>query len=159
MQELEHWVGGKSVRGSSERTGPVYDPARGVQTGIVPLASASEVDAVIVAAGEAAPDWAAGSLSSRAAVLFRFSDLVAAAAPDLAAAVTAEHGKVLSDAAGEVARGLENIEFACGIPHLLKGVALDRGLDWRRRPHHPRAARRGGRNHSVQLSRSWSRSG
>ncbi len=121
MRELEHWVGGKSVRGSSERTGPVYDPARGVQTGIVPLASASEVDAVVVAAGEAAADWAAGSLSSRAAVLFRFSDLVATAAPDLAAAVTAEHGKVLSDAAGEVARGLDNIEFACGIPHLLKG--------------------------------------
>jgi malonate-semialdehyde dehydrogenase (acetylating) / methylmalonate-semialdehyde dehydrogenase len=121
MRELEHWVGGKSVRGSSGRTGPVYDPARGVQTGIVPLASASEVDAVVVAAGEAAPDWAAGSLSSRAAVLFRFRDLVATAAPELAAAVTAEHGKVLSDAAGEVARGIDNIEFACGIPHLLKG--------------------------------------
>jgi malonate-semialdehyde dehydrogenase (acetylating) / methylmalonate-semialdehyde dehydrogenase len=121
MRELEHWVGGKSVRGSSGRTGPVYDPARGVQTAIVPLSSASEVDPVIVAASEAAADWAAGSLSSRAAVLFRFRDLVTAAAPDLAAAVTAEHGKVLSDAAGEVARGIDNIEFACGIPHLLKG--------------------------------------
>ena len=72
-------------------------------------------------ATEAAAEWGAGSLSSRAAVLFRFRDLVAQAAPDLAAVVTAEHGKVLSDAAGEVARGLENIEFACGLPHLLKG--------------------------------------
>ncbi len=121
MREFEHWVGGKSVRGSSGRAGPVYDPARGVQTATVPLASAAEVDAAVDAATEAARDWAAGSLSSRAAVLFRFRDLVAAAAPDLAAAVTAEHGKVLSDAAGEVARGLDNIEFACGIPHLLKG--------------------------------------
>jgi malonate-semialdehyde dehydrogenase (acetylating)/methylmalonate-semialdehyde dehydrogenase len=121
MRELEHWVGGKSVRGSSGRMGPVYDPARGVQTASVPLASADEVDGAVRAATEAATEWAAGSLSSRAAVLFRFRDLVATAAPELAAAVTAEHGKVLSDAAGEVARGLDNIEFACGIPHLLKG--------------------------------------
>src|SRR5580704_386841 len=121
MRELEHWVGGKSVRGSSGRAGPVYDPARGVQTASVPLASSEEVDGAVGAATEAATEWAAGSLSSRAAVLFRFRDLVATAAPELAAAVTAEHGKVLSDAAGEVARGLDNIEFACGIPHLLKG--------------------------------------
>ncbi|HTU36533.1 MAG TPA: CoA-acylating methylmalonate-semialdehyde dehydrogenase [Acidimicrobiales bacterium] len=121
MRELEHWVGGKSVAGTSGRVGPVYDPARGVQTATVPLASVDEVDAAVDAAADAAAEWASGSLSARAAVLFRFRDLVAGAAPDLAAAVTAEHGKVLSDAAGEVARGLDNIEFACGIPHLLKG--------------------------------------
>jgi malonate-semialdehyde dehydrogenase (acetylating) / methylmalonate-semialdehyde dehydrogenase len=121
MRELEHWVGGKSVPGTSGRHGPVYDPARGVQTATVPLASTGEVDAAVGAATEVAVEWAAGSVGARAAVLFRFRDLVAEAAPDLAAAVTAEHGKVLSDAAGEVARGLDNIEFACGIPHLLKG--------------------------------------
>jgi malonate-semialdehyde dehydrogenase (acetylating) / methylmalonate-semialdehyde dehydrogenase len=121
MRELEHWVGGKSVARTSGRVGPVYDPARGVQTATVPLASVDEVDAAVDAAADAAAEWASGSLSARAAVLFRFRDLVAGAAPDLAAAVTAEHGKVLSDAAGEVARGLDNIEFACGIPHLLKG--------------------------------------
>ena len=121
MRELEHWVGGKAVAGTSGRSGPVFDPARGVQTGTVPFASADEVASAVEVATEAAAEWGAGSLSSRAAVLFRFRDLVAAATADLAAAVTAEHGKVLSDAAGEVARGLENIEFACGIPHLLKG--------------------------------------
>jgi malonate-semialdehyde dehydrogenase (acetylating)/methylmalonate-semialdehyde dehydrogenase len=122
MRELEHWVGGKSVAGTSGRHGPIFDPARGVQTAQVPLASEKEVDAAVDVAKEAAAEWGAGSLSARAAVLFRLRDLVARAAPDLAAAVTAEHGKVLSDAAGEVARGLENIEFACGIPHLLKGA-------------------------------------
>jgi malonate-semialdehyde dehydrogenase (acetylating)/methylmalonate-semialdehyde dehydrogenase len=121
MRELEHFIGGKAVAGTSGRSGPVFDPARGVQTATVPFASDSEVDAAVGLATEAAAEWGAGSLSSRAAVLFRFRDLVAAATADLAAAVTAEHGKVLSDAAGEVARGLENIEFACGIPHLLKG--------------------------------------
>ncbi len=122
MRELEHFIGGKAVAGTSGRHGPVFDPARGVQTAAVPLASAAEVDAAVEAASEAASEWGSGSLSARAAVLFRLRELVARAAPDLAAAVTAEHGKVLSDAAGEVARGLENIEFACGIPHLLKGA-------------------------------------
>ena len=122
MRELEHFVGGKSVAGTSGRHGPVFDPARGVQTGTVPLADAAEIDDAVAIANDAAVEWGAGSLSSRANVLFRLRDLVSRAAPDLAAAVTAEHGKVLSDAAGEVARGLENIEFACGIPHLLKGA-------------------------------------
>jgi malonate-semialdehyde dehydrogenase (acetylating) / methylmalonate-semialdehyde dehydrogenase len=122
MRELEHFIGGKTVAGTSGRQGPVFDPARGVQTAAVPLASAAEVDTAVEVATEAAAEWGAGSLSARAAVLFRLRELVAGAAPDLAAAVTAEHGKVLSDAAGEVARGLENIEFACGIPHLLKGA-------------------------------------
>ena len=121
MRELEHFVGGKSVAGTSGRQGPVFDPARGVQTAAVPLASVDEVAAAVEVAADAAVEWGAGSLSARAAVLFRLRDLVSRASADLAAAVTAEHGKVLSDAAGEVARGLENIEFACGIPHLLKG--------------------------------------
>jgi malonate-semialdehyde dehydrogenase (acetylating)/methylmalonate-semialdehyde dehydrogenase len=132
VRELEHWIGGKSVAGASGRRGAVYDPARGVQTASVPLASAEEVDGAVEVAAAAAAQWGAGSLSARAGVLFRLRDLVARAAPDLAAAVTAEHGKVLDDAAGEVARGLENIEFACGIPHLLKGAhstEVSRGVD------------------------------
>src|SRR6516164_10078620 len=122
MRELEHHIGGKSMAGASGRYGPVFDPARGVQTARVPLASADEVAGAVDAATEAAAEWGSGSLSARAAVLFRLRDLVSRASGDLAKAVTAEHGKVLSDAAGEVARGIENIEFACGIPHLLKGA-------------------------------------
>ena len=122
MRELEHFVGGKSVAGTSGRYGPVFNPAYGVQTAQVPLADTKEIDTAVQVAKEAAAEWGAGSLSARAAVLFRLRDLLNQAAPDLARAVTAEHGKVLSDAAGEVARGLENIEFACGIPHLLKGA-------------------------------------
>jgi malonate-semialdehyde dehydrogenase (acetylating)/methylmalonate-semialdehyde dehydrogenase len=122
MHALQHFIGGKSVAGTSGREAPVFDPARGVQTATVPLASTAEVGSAVEVAKEAAAEWGAGSLSARAAVLFRLRDLVSRAAPDLAKAVTAEHGKVLSDAAGEVARGLENIEFACGIPHLLKGA-------------------------------------
>jgi malonate-semialdehyde dehydrogenase (acetylating)/methylmalonate-semialdehyde dehydrogenase len=121
MRELEHHIGGKSVAGTSGRYGPIYDPARGVQTARVPLASAAEVAGTVDVAKDAAAEWGSGSLSARAAVLFRLRDLVSRASGDLARAVTAEHGKVLSDAAGEVARGIENIEFACGIPHLLKG--------------------------------------
>jgi malonate-semialdehyde dehydrogenase (acetylating)/methylmalonate-semialdehyde dehydrogenase len=121
MRELEHHIGGKSVAGTSGRHGPIFDPARGVQTARVPLASADEVAGAVDVAREAAAEWGSGSLSARAAVLFRLRDLVSRASGDLARAVTAEHGKVLSDAAGEVARGIENIEFACGIPHLLKG--------------------------------------
>jgi malonate-semialdehyde dehydrogenase (acetylating)/methylmalonate-semialdehyde dehydrogenase len=121
MRELEHHIGGKSVAGTSGRHGPVFDPARGVQTARVPLASAAEVAGAVDVAKEAAVEWGSGSLSARAAVLFRLRDLVSRASGDLAKAVTVEHGKVLSDAAGEVARGIENIEFACGIPHLLKG--------------------------------------
>jgi malonate-semialdehyde dehydrogenase (acetylating)/methylmalonate-semialdehyde dehydrogenase len=121
MRELEHHIGGKSVAGTSGRHGPVFDPARGLQTARVPLASADEVAGAVDVAREAAAEWGSGSLSARAAILFRLRDLVSRASSDLAKAVTAEHGKVLSDAAGEVARGIENIEFACGIPHLLKG--------------------------------------
>ncbi len=122
MRELEHFVGGKSVAGTSGRHAPVFDPARGVPSATVPLASAAEVDGAVQVAKEAAAEWGAGSLSARAATLFRLRELLSGASAELAAAVTAEHGKVLSDAAGEVARGLENIEFACGIPHLLKGA-------------------------------------
>ena len=121
MKEIVHWVGGKEETGSSGRTGPIYDPAAGRQTGSVALASPDDVDNAVRVAASAAIEWSTSSLSARAAALFRFRDLIDRHRADLAAAITAEHGKVLSDAAGEVARGLENVEFACGIPHLLKG--------------------------------------
>jgi malonate-semialdehyde dehydrogenase (acetylating)/methylmalonate-semialdehyde dehydrogenase len=121
MKAIPHWIGGKADPGGPGRIGPVYDPAVGAQTASVPLASTDEVAHVATIATAAAAEWSESSLSQRAAVLFRFRELVDHHRSDLAALITAEHGKVLSDAAGEVGRGLENIEFACGIPHLLKG--------------------------------------
>ena len=121
MNDIQHWIDGKVVASTSGRTGPVFNPATGEQTGQVVLASVDEVDAAVAAAKAAAPMWRATSLSKRAEVLFRLRELVDANRKEIASLLTAEHGKVLSDALGEVARGLENIEFACGIPHLLKG--------------------------------------
>ena len=121
MRTIGHWIGGHEVARTSGRVGPVYDPALGEQTAEVALASASEVDDAVKTARAAASAWAATSLSGRAATMFRLRELLDAHRGDLAAAVTREHGKVLSDAHGEVARGLENVEFACGVPHLLKG--------------------------------------
>ena len=121
MNRISHWIDGAVVAGTSGRSGAVYNPATGEQSGAVDLASAAEVDAAVAAARAAFPAWRATSLSRRAEILFQLRELVDANRKDIAALLTAEHGKVLSDAMGEVARGLENIEFACGIPHLLKG--------------------------------------
>jgi malonate-semialdehyde dehydrogenase (acetylating)/methylmalonate-semialdehyde dehydrogenase len=121
MDQIEHWIGGKRVGGTSDRFGPVFNPATGEQVGSVALADAGEVDGAVGVARAAATEWAASSLSARSATLFGLRELIDQHKGELAALVTAEHGKVLSDAAGEVARGLENVEFACGIPHLLKG--------------------------------------
>ena len=118
---IGHWVGGRAVPGESGRTGPVYDPALWVQTSEVALASAAEVNAAVRVAGVAAAEWSASSLTRRASLMFRLRELLDGARDELAAAVTREHGKVLDDARGEVARGIENVEFACGIPNLLKG--------------------------------------
>ncbi len=121
MRKVSHWIGGKPDTVDSNRVGPVFDPATGKQTASVGLASEDEVANAVAVAAAAASEWSASSLSARADTLFRLRDLVDRHRSELAALITAEHGKVLSDAAGEVARGLENIEFACGIPHLLKG--------------------------------------
>jgi malonate-semialdehyde dehydrogenase (acetylating) / methylmalonate-semialdehyde dehydrogenase len=121
MERIDHWIGGKIVPGESGRTGPVFDPATGERTHEVGLASAREVDLAVQAAAEAFPSWRAASLSARAEVMFRIHDLVEERRVELARAITAQHGKVLSDAAGEVQRGLENVEFATGIPSLLRG--------------------------------------
>ncbi len=121
MDRISHWVGGKSVAGESGRTGPVFNPATGAQTHEVEFASAGEVDAAVATAQEAFAGWRRTSLSKRADILFRIREAVHEHRKDIARLITEQHGKVLSDAMGEVARGLENIEFATGIPHLLKG--------------------------------------
>jgi malonate-semialdehyde dehydrogenase (acetylating) / methylmalonate-semialdehyde dehydrogenase len=120
-ERINHWIGGRSVAGASGRTGPVYNPATGALTRLVDFASVEEVDAAVRAANEAFPAWRATSLSKRTDILFKIRNLVDKHRTDIAAFLTAEHGKVTSDALGEVARGLENLEFATGVPHLMKG--------------------------------------
>jgi malonate-semialdehyde dehydrogenase (acetylating) / methylmalonate-semialdehyde dehydrogenase len=121
LKHATHWIGGKPWHGAGVRHGDIYDPATGRVTGSVDFASPAEVDLAVRAAADASPAWGRTSLAKRASVLFAFREHVAARRAELAALVSAEHGKVASDAAGEVARGLEVADFACGIPHLLKG--------------------------------------
>ncbi len=118
---ISHWIDGTVVPGSSGRGGPVFNPATGERAATVDFASVDEVDAAVASARAAFPGWRATSLSRRAEVMFRMRELVDANRKEIASLLTAEHGKVLSDALGEVARGLENIEFACGVPNLMKG--------------------------------------
>ncbi|WP_119729329.1 CoA-acylating methylmalonate-semialdehyde dehydrogenase [Thermomonospora amylolytica] len=120
-KHVRHWINGKPYDGPAERQGDIHDPATGRTTGKVDFASSEEVNAAVAAARAAFPGWRDASLARRTAVLFRFRELLAAHRDELAALISSEHGKVVSDAAGEVARGLEVVEFACGIPHLLKG--------------------------------------
>ena len=120
-QQITHWIGGKPWSGTGERQGPVFNPAGGVVSGQVDLASAAVVDEAVAAASAAFRTWRDASLTRRSQVLFAFRELLNSRKAELAAIITAEHGKVLSDALGEVTRGLEVVEFACGIPHLLKG--------------------------------------
>src|SRR5438094_2834939 len=121
LKRISHWIGGRSVEGESGRSGPVYNPALGRQSGVVDFATPEEVDRAVQAAREAFATWRTVSLSKRTAIFFRIRDLVDEHREDIARFLTAEHGKVLSDALGEVARGLEVIEYCCGIPELLKG--------------------------------------
>ena len=121
MRSIDHWINGRTVPSTSGRTGPVFNPATGEQQASVGLASISEVDDAIAAAKAAFPAWRAASLSKRADIMFTFRQLVVANRDEFAQIVSSEHGKVPSDAAGELARGIENIEFACGIPAMLKG--------------------------------------
>ena len=121
VRRIAHWIGGRAVSGESGRSGPVYNPATGRQTGAVDFASAEEVDRTVRTAKEAFPAWRALSLSRRTELFFRIRDLVHQRRDDIARILTSEHGKVFSDAKGEVTRGLEVIEFCCGIPQLLKG--------------------------------------
>jgi malonate-semialdehyde dehydrogenase (acetylating)/methylmalonate-semialdehyde dehydrogenase len=120
-KHLTHWIGGKPFGGVAERQGDVYDPATGELSGTVDFASAADVDDAVAAAKEAFAEWRNASLTRRTQVMFAFRELLNARKEEMAALITAEHGKVLSDALGEVTRGLEVVEFACGIPHLMKG--------------------------------------
>ena len=125
MRKIEHWISGEETSGASTRTQPVWDPATGRHQAEVVLAEPSDVDAAVAAAAKAFEEWREVPLVRRSKVLFAFRDLVEKHTTDLAKIVSAEHGKVVADAQGEVARGLEVVEFACGIPHLLKGEFSD----------------------------------
>ncbi len=121
MDTIHHLIDGETVEGTSGRTSPVYNPATGAQTAELSLADVDEVDAAVAAAADAFAEWRHSSLAQRTKLMFAFRDLVDRNADEIARRLTAEHGKVRSDALGEVARGLDNIEFACGIAELLKG--------------------------------------
>ena len=121
MPTIGHYVSGERIEGRSGRTGPIFDPATGERQGSVALASAAEVDAAVRTAKAAFPAWAATTPIRRARIMFEFRRLLEAHMDELAALVTAEHGKTLGDAKGSVIRGLEVVEYACGIPELLKG--------------------------------------
>jgi len=121
MTTIGHWLNNESFAGTSSETAPVTNPATGEVTGQVALGSVSDARAVIDAAAAAFPAWRDTSLAKRTQVLFAFRELLNARKGELAEIITSEHGKVVSDALGEVSRGQEVVEFACGIPHLLKG--------------------------------------
>ncbi|MDT5266988.1 MAG: malonate-semialdehyde dehydrogenase (acetylating) / methylmalonate-semialdehyde dehydrogenase, partial [Mycobacterium sp.] len=118
---ITHWMNNEPYAGSGGATAPVTNPASGAVTGQVALASVQDARAVIDAAAAAFPAWRDTSLAKRSTVLFNFRELLNARKGELAEIITSEHGKVVSDALGEVSRGQEVVEFACGIPHLLKG--------------------------------------
>jgi len=121
MSVIPMWINGKAVQSKSGRFGDVFDPALGEATKQVGFANQEEINATVAAAKAAFPAWRDLSTARRQAIMFRFRELLEAKKPELAAIITAEHGKVLSDALGEITRGQEVVEFACGLPHLLKG--------------------------------------
>src|SRR6202162_4921283 len=126
VRELTHFTGGKQVRGeTSGRFGEGFNPTTGALSGKVPLASKAEVERAIANAREAFAGWSETSPLTRARVMFRFKELIERHMDELALLVSSEHGKVLSDAKGSIQRGLEVVEFACGIPHLMKGEFSD----------------------------------
>ncbi len=121
MNQIGHLIGGKRVAGTSGQSGPVYNPATGEETARVAFAGPPEIDQAVQAAKAAQPAWADTSIVRRARVMFRLKELIERNMDELAAMITAEHGKTLDDAKGSITRGLEVVEFACGIPQLLKG--------------------------------------
>jgi len=121
LPQVPHYIGGVVTEGTSGRTAPVYDPALGVVTREVPLADLPELDAAVASAKAAFPGWRDTSIAKRQQILFRFRELINERKDELAQILTSEHGKVLSDALGEIARGLEVVEFATGFPQLIKG--------------------------------------
>ncbi len=122
MKQIHHLIDGEQVAGTSGRTSPVFDPATGEQTGELSLASVEEVDRAVTSARAAYAEWSQVSIAKRTKLMFEYRNLVVENADEISARLTAEHGKVLSDAGGEVARAIENIEFACGLAEHLKGT-------------------------------------
>jgi len=118
---VSHWIDGAERPSTSARTAPVFDPAKGLETKRVALANSAEIDAAVASAQRAFPSWRDQSLSKRQAIMFSFRELLNSRKTELAEIITSEHGKVLSDALGEITRGQEVVEFATGMPHLLKG--------------------------------------
>jgi malonate-semialdehyde dehydrogenase (acetylating) / methylmalonate-semialdehyde dehydrogenase len=132
LKRISHWVNGQITPSTSGRTSKVFNPATGEHTSDLDLANLEEVNNIVAAAKAAGPAWRATGLSHRAEIMFKFRALIDAHKNELAQIISSEHGKVPSDALGEIARGLENVEFACGIPHLLKGgfsEQASRGID------------------------------
>ena len=121
VSEIGHYIGGKVTLGNAQRRGPVFNPATGEQTGEVCLGTSGDVQAAVDAARRALPGWANTTPLRRAGIMHVFRDLLEANLEELSALLTAEHGKVHADAMGEVSRGMEVVEFATSIPHLLKG--------------------------------------
>src|SRR3982751_1879543 len=121
MRDIGHFVGGKQIKGGSGRAGDVFNPNTGEVQGKVALASKAEVEQAIANAAAAQPAWAATNPQRRARVMFKFLELIAKENDSLAAMLSSEHGKTIPDAKGDIQRGVEVVEFACGIPHLLKG--------------------------------------
>ncbi|MXX01436.1 MAG: CoA-acylating methylmalonate-semialdehyde dehydrogenase [Acidimicrobiia bacterium] len=121
MDTITHWIGGAPWTGASDRTGPVYNPATGQQTAAVAFADLAEADAAVSTARDAFAEWGRFPVTRRQNIMFAFRELMASRRLDMARLITAEHGKTLDDALGEVQRGLEVVEFACNIAHLLKG--------------------------------------
>jgi len=132
MRNLTHWIDGKHIKGSSSNVADVYNPATGEIQSQVPLASKGEIEAAVTAAKNALPEWSGTPPLTRARIMFKYKELIEKNADDIAAIITSEHGKVISDAHGSLTRGLEVVEFACGIPQLLKGEYTEqvgRGID------------------------------
>ena len=151
LGRVSHWIDGQIVPSTSGHSAPVFNPATGQQTKTVDLASAEEVDAAVAAAKAAFPAWRATSLSKRSDIMFRIRNAFHDNRDQMAALLTSEHGKVLSDAAGEVARGLENIEFALRRAAADEGRVQRAGFDRRGRLPDPSAVGRRGRHHALQL--------
>ncbi|OUL97038.1 aldehyde dehydrogenase family protein, partial [Paraburkholderia hospita] len=120
VRELSHFIDGQRAAGAGQRFGEVFDPAQGRVTARVPVATSAEVEAAVAAAKAAFPAWSETAPLKRARLMFKFKELLEAHADELAELITRDHGKLFSDAKGEVVRGIEIVEFACGIPQLLK---------------------------------------
>ncbi len=156
---VNHWIGGKTVEGASGTFGPVTDPATGAVTTNVAFATVDEVDAAVAAAKDAYATWGTSSLAKRSAILFKFRALLDAHRDEIAELITAEHGKVHSDALGEVARGLEIVELACGITAQLKGELSTEVVEPRRRLRRSGSPSASSRASRRSTSRPWCRCG